>query len=131
MKHRPAALAGSTVALCGVAAAAAIFGGQASAARTVTCAHPKATTVKVDMYEMGFQLKPSGPIPCGKVTFKEKNSGAISHNFHIEGYKGGKLLPAGGSATQVFTLKPGKHSYSCDVLGHAQAGMSGNLTVKR
>jgi len=81
------------------------------------------------MFEMGFQLKPAS-VPCGKVTFKEKNTGAISHNFHIEGFKGGKLLGAGSAYTQVLTLKPGRFSYVCDVLGHAQAGMSGTLKVK-
>jgi len=130
MKVRSAAALGTTVALCGVAAAAASFGGNASAATTATkCAHPKNTTVKVDMFEMGFTIKPA-VIPCGKVTFKEKNSGAIQHNFHIEGFKPGKLLPAGGTFTQVLTLKPGKFSYQCDVLGHAQAGMAGSLKVK-
>jgi len=130
MKVRTAAAAGSMAVLCGVAAAAASFGGNASAATAAKCAHPKKTTVKVDMFEMGFTLKPAA-IPCGKVTFKEKNSGAIQHNFHIEGFKPGKLLPAGGTVTQVLTLKPGKYSYQCDVLGHAQAGMAGSLKVKK
>jgi plastocyanin len=130
MKHRPAAVAGSALAVCVTAATAALFGGSASAATAATCAHPKNTTVTVQMYEMGFTLKPSGAIRCGKVTFKEKNTGSISHNFHISGLKAGKLLGGGASATQVLTLKPGKHSYICDVLGHAQAGMAGSLRVK-
>jgi uncharacterized cupredoxin-like copper-binding protein len=130
MKLRPAALAGSMVAVCGAAAAAALFGGNAAAAPAVKCAHPKSTTVKVQMYEMGFTLKPAGAIPCGKVTFKMKNTGSISHNFHIEGFKAGKLLTAGASATQVLTLAPKRYSYQCDVLGHAQAGMAGSLKVK-
>ena len=129
MKVRSAAAAGSVAVLCGVAAVAASFGGNASAASAAKCAHPKNTVVKVDMFEMGFNVKPAA-IPCGKITFKEKNSGAIQHNFHIEGYKGGKLVPAGGTFTQVLTLKPGRLSYQCDVLGHAQAGMTGSLKIK-
>jgi len=121
---------GSVLAVGATAVAAASLGGNASAASAAKCAHPKKTTVKVDMFEMGFQLKPAA-VPCGKVTFKEKNTGAISHNFHIEGFKPGKLIPAGGTSTQVLTVKPGKLSYVCDVLGHAQAGMSGSLKVKR
>jgi len=130
MKLRPAVVAGSTLAVCGVAAVSALVGGNASAATAAKCAHPKNTTVKVDMFEMGFQLKPGGAIPCGKVTFKMKNTGSISHNFHIEGFKPGKLLGTGASGTQVLTLTPKTYSYVCDVLGHAQAGMSGSLKVK-
>src|SRR4051794_33945091 len=114
MKLRPAVVAGSTLAVCGVTAVAALLGGNASAAPAASaakCAKPKKTTVSVDMFEMGFQLKPSGAIPCGKVTFKMKNTGAISHNFHIEGYRPGKLLGAGASTTQVITLTPKKYSY--------------------
>jgi uncharacterized cupredoxin-like copper-binding protein len=128
--HRMAGVA-AIFAICVAAAIAA--SGSAFASTTVTkCAHPKTTTVKVNEFEYGFTLSPKGAIPCGKVIFKQHNTGSAQHNFDLQGVHSGALI-AGGKTT-TFTVKllhPGKYDYQCDVLGHAALGMSGTLTVKK
>jgi uncharacterized cupredoxin-like copper-binding protein len=94
-----------------------------------TCTSPKTTTVSVDEFDFGFTLIPKGPIPCGTVTFKQKNTGSSNHNFDIQGVKSGALIPPGASTSFTVRLKPGKYSYRCDVIGHAEQGMIGTLTV--
>jgi nitrite reductase (NO-forming) len=96
-----------------------------------TCTSPQTTTVSVDEYEYGFDLKPGTTIPCGTVTFNQSNSGTIAHNFALEGVAGatGAIINPGQTATFTVALKPGKYTYICDVSGHAAAGMIGTLTV--
>jgi uncharacterized cupredoxin-like copper-binding protein len=94
-----------------------------------TCTSPKTTTVSVDEFDFGFTLTPKGPIPCGTVMFKQTNSGSSNHNFDIQGVKAGALIGPGASTSFTVKLKPGKYTYRCDVLGHAEQGMIGTLTV--
>jgi FtsP/CotA-like multicopper oxidase with cupredoxin domain len=69
--------------------------------------------------------------PAGvPLTFEIRNSGAAEHNFAIEGGRGTKMIPPGGSATlKVPAMGAGDHSFICEVAGHADAGMRGTLTV--
>jgi plastocyanin len=120
-----------TLTVCTAVAIAASASALASGAAVKKCLHPKVTTVSVKEFEYGFTIAPKGAIPCGKVTFKQTNTGSIQHNFDLQGTKSGPLLSAHGSAS--FTIKllaPGKYTYLCDVLGHAALGMTGILTVK-
>jgi plastocyanin len=120
-----------TLGVCSAAAVAASAGALAAGGVLKKCLHPRVTTVKVSEFEYGFTLSPKGAIPCGKVTFKQKNTGSSQHNFNIQGVKSGALIPAGGSTTfTIKLLRPGKYDYVCDVLGHAALGMTGTLTVK-
>jgi plastocyanin len=113
-----------TVALLGTGAASA-----APTAAAKKCLHPKKSTVTVKEFEYGFTLSPKTPV-CGTITFKQTNTGSLSHNFDITGVKAGKLLNSHTSAKFTVTMKPGKYPYLCDVLGHASLGMVGTLTVK-
>ena len=47
----------------------------------------------------------------------------------VEGYVAAHRLPPNGSTTTTFTLAPGQYVLFCNVPGHYQAGMYGNLTV--
>jgi uncharacterized cupredoxin-like copper-binding protein len=95
-----------------------------------TCTSPTATTVSVSEYEYGFDLS-QATVPCGSVTFNQSNTGAVTHNFDLEGVRGGvgALIDPGKTTSFTVTLAPGRYTYICDVSGHAQAGMVGTLIV--
>ena len=110
--------------------AASLFGtSAASAASAAGCLHPKTTTVKVTEFEYGFKLSPL-PVHCGTVTFVQKNTGSLAHNFDLQGVRAGKLLSTGQSSKFTVKLKAKSYPYQCDVLGHASLGMIGTLKVK-
>jgi plastocyanin len=124
--------AGVMVAMAVAAIAAAAFGYVSSAGAAsqamARCKVPKKTVVTVKEYEYGFTLIPKTP-HCGTVTFKQKNTGSTTHNFDITGVKSGKLIPSGQSTSFTIKIGPGKFQYICDVIGHAQLGMVGNMKV--
>ncbi|HEU5211601.1 MAG TPA: cupredoxin domain-containing protein [Gaiellaceae bacterium] len=94
-------------------------------------AAPKAATTTVNVTALDslkFKLSKTSA-PAGKVVFKVKNGGTISHDFKIAGKKT-KLLGGGQTATLTVTLKKGKYPYKCTVDSHAAAGMKGTFTVK-
>jgi nitrite reductase (NO-forming) len=95
-----------------------------------TCTSPQASTVTVDEFEYGFTLS-SNSVPCGAITFKQSNSGSVTHNFDLQGVNGavGALIGPGQATSFTVTLVPGKDTYVCDVSGHIEAGMIGTLTV--
>ena len=93
------------------------------------CLSPQSTTVQVAEFEMAFTLSQSS-VPCGSVTFVQKNTGGATHNFHLFVAGGvGALIGPGQSTTMTVQLKPGKIGYQCDVQDHASLGMVGTLTV--
>jgi uncharacterized cupredoxin-like copper-binding protein len=106
-------------------------GGGGGTPPAATCTNPQSTTVTVDEYEYGFQLTPGSTIPCGTVTFKQSNSGSVSHNFALEGVAGatGAIIDPGQSTSFTVVLAPKSYTYICDVSGHAQLGMLGTLVV--
>lgn len=136
---------GSYIFKCSVSghAAAGMIGSFGVAVTTVTpppppttttpqtpCTNPQATTVQVSEFEMGFTLSQSS-VPCGAVTFVQKNTGGATHNFAIHGVAGGvgALIGPGQSTTMTVQLTPAKYTYQCDVQDHASLGMVGTLTV--
>ena len=82
-----------------------------------------------DEFDFGFTLPNS--VPCGTITFNQKNTGQTNHTFDLQtvgGGAGGYINP-GETTTMTLTLKPGQYPYVCDVPGHAMLGMEGTLTV--
>jgi uncharacterized cupredoxin-like copper-binding protein len=127
---RKSIVAGSLAAASAAIAVAALFGTSAASAASATgCLHPKTTTVKVTEFEYGFKVSPL-PVHCGTVTFVQKNTGSLAHNFDIQGVRAGKLISPGQSTKFTVKLKAKKYAYQCDVLGHAAQGMIGALKVK-
>jgi uncharacterized cupredoxin-like copper-binding protein len=102
-------------------------GGGAGGGGATTCASPQNTSVDVNEFDFGFTLSRSS-VPCGKVTFTQRNTGMVDHNFDINGLAM-PIIHAGETSTNTFTLTPGTARYICDVPGHDGLGMSGTLTV--
>ncbi len=73
-------------------------------------------------------------VKAGPVTFRVKNSGAISHGFYVIGDKvdkGTSDIPAGQEASLTVTLKAGNYEVFCPMSdnSHKMAGMARKLIV--
>src|ERR1700743_3000471 len=98
-------IAGRVVLAASVAPlAVALFGTGAASAASKKCMHPTKSVVTVKEYEYGFTLTPK-VAHCGTITFKQKNTGSLSHNFDLTNVKAGKLI--GPHKTTAFTAKVG------------------------
>jgi plastocyanin len=85
-----------------------------------------------DPTEIAFDKKTLTSKP-GKVTIDFTNPSALEHDVAIE--KEGKQivvsdLIAKGKTSVSAELEPGTYTFLCTVPGHAEAGMTGTLTVK-
>jgi len=68
--------------------------------------------------------------PGVPLTFEVTNAGGTEHNFAIEGGPATEMIPPGETATlQVPSLEAGDYTFICEVVGHADGGMNGVLTV--
>jgi uncharacterized cupredoxin-like copper-binding protein len=77
---------------------------------TKTALTAKAGTVKLVM------LNPSGS--------------GMPHGIAIQGHGSGQVVQPGGTSTVSAKLAAGTYTFLCPVPGHAQAGMTGTLTVR-
>jgi plastocyanin len=68
--------------------------------------------------------------PPGNLEFVMENPSPIQHNIALEGGVEGDVVGTGGTSRFEENLKPGKYTYVCTVPGHAEGGMTGELTVK-
>ena len=89
-------------------------------------------TVQLEAYDIGWTQK-SLTVPAGG-TIDMWNSGAIEHNFAIEGYNDSSPVDLPTSGEHVTwqvpnDLSPGTYTYYCTVPGHREAGMVGQLTI--
>jgi manganese oxidase len=78
-----------------------------------------------------FALAPASvTVPAGG-TLRVVNDGAAAHNLSVTGTDLiTEDLPAGESGTlDVSSLEPGEYEILCTIPGHADAGMTGTLTV--
>jgi uncharacterized cupredoxin-like copper-binding protein len=76
-----------------------------------------------------------GDVPAGKVRFNVTNEGKFNHNYVImDGSSEIGRTPNFGSAdgpkVLEVDLKPGTYKILCDIMGHPEQGMMGELTVK-
>jgi plastocyanin len=93
--------------------------------------------VVVNVQEFEFGIEPSGLvlIPGENVTLHITNTGAVGHNLYIgDGgsiAKWDPIINPGDSANLTFTVPDsGVNVFYCNVQGHRELGMQGNLTVK-
>jgi uncharacterized cupredoxin-like copper-binding protein len=92
-------------------------------------------TVAVAESEFKVALEGGEELEAGPHTFAVANKGKIGHDLAIEG--GGlkdepktPLIDPGKTAELKADLKPGKYRFYCTVPGHAESGMSTDVTVK-
>lgn len=112
--------------LSALAAAVLLAGAlQVNAADTVE------VTVKA---KPGFKFEPATlEVPAGaEVVLKFENAGIMAHNITVpELGVATPTISAGESETIKFTVgEKGTYKYICSVPGHAQAGMTGQITVR-
>ncbi len=93
-----------------------------------------AQTVKVTLSEWKVVF-PNDTLHAGLVTFEVKNTGAMTHGFHVTGNgidKGTRDIAKGESATLTLTLKAGTYEVFCPMsdMSHKAAGMAGKLIVR-
>lgn len=70
---------------------------------------------------------------AGEVQVALTNEGAIEHSWVVEGREADLRLytqQAGQTDEGSITLEAGSYTYYCDIPGHRQAGMDGELTVE-
>jgi uncharacterized cupredoxin-like copper-binding protein len=108
---------------------AAAYSAPASQAKAVT-----GTTVQLSADPSGALRFTSSALTAkaGTVTLVMKNpSGAgMPHGVAIQDHGSGKVVAPGGTSTVTAKLAPGTYTFLCPVPGHAQAGMTGTLTVR-
>lgn len=68
-------------------------------------------------------------VPAGAVLTLD-NLGAVTHNLSVDG-NASPMIDGGGSAQlDLAGLAPGTYEMRCDVPGHAEAGMTGTITIE-
>ncbi len=97
------------------------FGHNSKAAATVTVTAGKPAEFK-------FTVSAKS-VAHGSVTFKVTNSGALAHDFSINGKKTPQIASKKSATLTVTFSKAGNYKYQCTVPGHAAAGMKGTLKV--
>lgn len=90
-------------------------------------------TVELVAKEFTFEPSKVQVEPDSRVRIKLVNKGNLSHNLHIKGNGGKtKTLQTGKSDTIVVTAPDsGKLAFFCNVPGHKQAGMRGEIAVQK
>jgi uncharacterized cupredoxin-like copper-binding protein len=91
-------------------------------------------TVAVRAGELYFDPK-ALEAPTGDVTFTVMNEGAIEHNFVVRNDQGVTIaeipvIAPGATERVTARLAAGAYRIVCSFPGHAEAGMTGTLTVR-
>ena len=92
--------------------------------------HP-ATAITVEMIDIAFNPT-EVTIPADTdVTVNLPNKGVLPHNFNIDevNVHSGDV-PGGGSTALTLNLPAGTYEYYCNIPGHAESGMVGELIVQ-
>jgi FtsP/CotA-like multicopper oxidase with cupredoxin domain len=91
-------------------------------------AEPQALSVHLgDLFIEPTSLSARAGTP---VTITVHNGGGTEHNFSVGSLGATAMIPPGGSEVlELPSLEPGQYPFQCDVPGHADAGMTGTLTV--
>jgi plastocyanin len=116
----------AVVALCALALAAcgggAASGGSGAAALNVT----------VSATEFKYDPAVINATPGQTVNLTFKNTGSVQHTFVLANANVKLTVDPGKSVTQTFTAPAaaGTYVFECDIAGHKEAGMTGQLIVK-
>ncbi|MEX0383473.1 plastocyanin/azurin family copper-binding protein [Spiribacter sp. 1M153] len=90
-------------------------------------------TVEVRASEFAFEPNQLRVEQDETITLKLVNAGSLSHNIHLAGADiRTETIQGGGSDTITFTAgTDGIVSFFCNVPGHKQAGMEGEIVIER
>lgn len=94
-------------------------------------AEQAAAEITVEMVDIAFNPT-EVTIPADTdVTVNLPNNGVLPHNFNIDevNVHSGDV-PGGESTTLTLNLPAGSYKYYCNIPGHAESGMAGELTVE-
>ena len=88
--------------------------------------------VTVTATEFKFDPATINVSPGQIVNLTLKNNGSIEHTWVIKAINFKLTVASGKSGTKTFTAPtdPGTYPIECDVAGHKEAGMTGQLIVK-
>ena len=119
-----------------VAAAALLFvaaAGTGCEIRLSNRAAAKATVVEMGEEGARYYFKPDKLQAAAgqELTLSLRNVGAVVHNLSIDEFKVSQDVAAGQNATVTFTpTRRGTFRIYCNVPGHADLGMVGEITVR-
>lgn len=86
--------------------------------------------VTVVMKEFRFILS-THSVRTRTVVFRLVNRGHLAHDFKIAEKKSALIAPGKRGVLRVVFRRTGRYPYVCTVPGHTQAGMKGELRVRR
>ena len=117
----------AVIALAALALAAC--GGGAS---TGSSSGGSALNVTVNATEFKFDPATINATPGQTINLTVKNVGSVQHTFVLKEANVSLTIDPGKTATQTFTAPAtaGTYQYECDIAGHKEAGMVGQLVVK-
>ena len=87
--------------------------------------------VVIAAFDLGFRPK-EAQAAAGEVRIELVNEGATAHTLVFDGVAPGFKLSVpskGAKDVKPVELEPGAYTFFCDIPGHRQAGMEGQLTV--
>jgi uncharacterized cupredoxin-like copper-binding protein len=109
-------------------------GSGASSTKTAPASSGGGNTVNLS--ETEFKIDPASPSvkKTGKVTFKVKNNGTITHAFNVEGpgikeTRTANIAPGQSATLTIDATKAGSLEFYCPIDGHKAQGMKGELKV--
>ena len=102
---------------------------RADEATPAAASSPSGEVVDVELGDL--YIKPDKiEVAAGTVTFNVENAGQAQHNFSIvDADAKTPMLDGGTGDTLTADLEPGTYQFICEVTGHAEGGMKGELTV--
>ena len=111
-----------------VALALAACGGGASSGGAAT----PPLNVTVTATEFKYDPATINATPGQTINLTLKNIGSVQHTWVFATANVKMIVDPGKSATQTFTAPAaaGTYTYECDIAGHKEAGMVGQLIVK-
>ena len=102
--------------------------GMSQAPSGVTSAVAAGTTLEIHAFDLGFRPNAVTVAAAGSYPVKFVNDGAVQHNLTFA--DGTKIVAdPGHTTTGTIAVPAAGITFLCDVPGHAQAGMTGAITV--
>jgi uncharacterized cupredoxin-like copper-binding protein len=115
-------------------ATTAAYSAPAKATATAAAATGHVTTLRLSADPGGALRFTSSALSAKagtiKLVMKNPSTAGMPHGIAIQGHGSGQVVDPGGTSTVSAKLSKGRYTFLCPVPGHAQAGMTGTLTVR-